>query len=202
MHYKTFSKSFEYKFKERKSLFVCRGENVVSENCALECLNIFRKKYFDSKRVVYSYSILDGTVRFNSDGEPRGTAGEQVLNVINNESLKNVIIMVARYFGGILLGASRLAKTYNEASKNVVEGCGIRILSLCVLFVINVKYSFLDNFLNLVSKFGAKIICSDYGENVVFKCACLKEKFSEFCGSYCDIFFEKMEFDLVGENYF
>ena len=94
---------------EKKSKFIATVIPVVTNEEALAEIEALRSKYWDARHNVYAYTLLDGQMkRYSDDGEPSGTAGMPILNVLEKEELKNVLVVVTRYFGGILLGDRRI----------------------------------------------------------------------------------------------
>jgi len=106
-----------------KSRFICSASPVSSEEEAIEFIEKIKKEFKDARHNVYAYTIGENSnvQRFTADGEPSGTAGMPILNVINQEELKNVAVVVTRYFGGILLGAGGLVRAYTKSAKIGLE---------------------------------------------------------------------------------
>jgi len=143
--YYTVSKPSESLYIVKKSKFI---SNVVPVNGAKEAedhLEKFRKKYWDATHNVYAYSIgLKGELqRFSDDGEPSGTAGKPVLEVIKSTDVKNVLIVVTRYFGGIHLGASGLIRAYSESASRGLKNSKIVKKIKCDVFEITTDYNML-----------------------------------------------------------
>lgn len=118
-------------YEEKKSKFICFIFDINSVKEANDNLELIRKKYFDAKHIVYLYSVIENNtpcIKFSDDGEPQGTGTKMILEMINKESITNTLIIVVRYFGGILLGAGPLARAYlnsfkgayNETSKKEI----------------------------------------------------------------------------------
>ncbi len=117
--YKTISKEGSGEVVEKKSRFLSFLMNVESEEAAEEFLSRFRKKYYDARHVCFAY-ILKGSpavMRASDDGEPSGTAGKPLLELLMREGLSDCLIVVVRYFGGVLLGTGGLLRAYTEAGK-------------------------------------------------------------------------------------
>ena len=107
-------------YEEKKSKFICFIFDINSVKEANDYLELIRKKYFDAKHIVYLYSVIENntpSVKFSDDGEPQGTGTKMILEMINKESITNTLIIVVRYFGGILLGAGPLARAYLNSFK-------------------------------------------------------------------------------------
>ena len=119
-----------------KSKFICVYKKVYNEDDALKYISNIKEEYKDATHYCYSY-IIDNTKRFNDDGEPGGTAGMPILNVIENNNLNYIVCIVIRYFGGIKLGAGGLVRAYSKSAseclktaviKEVVPGKSIKII--------------------------------------------------------------------------
>ena len=114
----------EAEFVEKKSRFIGRVWPVDTEEEALARIQEMKKKHYDATHNCWAYIIRDGAVRFSDDGEPGGTAGMPMLQVLQREGLFNVVCVVTRYFGGILLGAGGLVRAYTKGAKIAVDAAG------------------------------------------------------------------------------
>ncbi|MBQ9280004.1 MAG: YigZ family protein [Clostridia bacterium] len=129
-------------FVEKKSKFIATLIKVNSEEEAIERLTQIRKKYRDAKHNVFSYRIANNTERFSDDGEPSGTAGVPILDILRGEKLQNVLLVVTRYFGGILLGTGGLVKAYSTVAKDVILQAPKVEMKLCNEYHIEVDYNY------------------------------------------------------------
>jgi uncharacterized YigZ family protein len=114
----TVAKPSESLYVVKKSKFIANVVPIKNNNEAESHLEIFRKKYWDATHNVYAYvlGLNDEIQKFSDDGEPSGTAGRPVLEVVKSKEIKNVLVVVTRYFGGILLGAGGLVRAYGESA--------------------------------------------------------------------------------------
>ncbi len=118
MTYKTVLHAAQEEMIEKKSRFIASVKPVVTEQEAIDFINECRGKYRDATHNVYAYVVQEqNTSRYSDDGEPSGTAGVPVLEVINKEGLTDVAVVVTRYFGGTLLGAGGLVRAYGKSAK-------------------------------------------------------------------------------------
>lgn len=102
---------------EKKSKFICNMFHVENAEQAEELLRDIRKKYYDAKHNCYVYKIeKENVLRISDDGEPSGTAAMPMLNILNGKNLSNILVVVTRYFGGILLGTGGLVRAYSQAT--------------------------------------------------------------------------------------
>ena len=123
-NFKTILKSESSEIVEKKSKFISYIHYVENEEMIEEILKEYKKKYYDSRHICYAWRIMkDGQIaeKSNDDGEPSGTAGAPMLNIITKNELTNILVVVTRYFGGILLGTGGLVKAYSEATIKALE---------------------------------------------------------------------------------
>lgn len=111
---------------EKKSKFICNVFHVESVEEAEEKLNIIRKKYHDARHNCFVYKVVEeGAFKASDDGEPSGTAGVPMLNIVNGRNISNVLVVVTRYFGGILLGTGGLVRAYSLATTTALDSATI-----------------------------------------------------------------------------
>lgn len=110
---------------EKKSRFLGRVFPVSSEQQARELIEKVKKQHYDARHNCWCYILKDGAKRYSDDGEPQGTAGQPMLNVFEREGVVDVLCVVTRYFGGILLGAGGLCRAYTKAAKDALDAAGI-----------------------------------------------------------------------------
>lgn len=153
---------------EKKSRFIGYVRHVESEEEAIAFITEIRKKHYDARHNCYAYSI--GTeqplLRFSDDGEPGGTAGKPILEVIKGCELCDVCIVVTRYFGGTLLGTGGLVRAYTEASKVAIEATQIVMKRRTVPVVIKTNYTDLGKLQYILAEEEIAITNSEYGEDV------------------------------------
>lgn len=168
--YKTVRQDGISEYTEKKSRFISYVYPVSAESDALSKLEKLRKKHYDATHVVFAYKIKENNIqRFSDDGEPQGTAGVPVLEVINKGELTDVMIAVARYFGGTLLGAGGLVRAYSKsASLGVASAIPVNMCE-CTLFDIECPYTLLGKLQNTLSANGAKKNDIIYADNITLK---------------------------------
>lgn len=121
---KTIKENTSYELVEKKSKFIAQIFYVQSEDEAINIIKNIKKKYYDAKHNCFAYSIMtkNGIIsRMSDDGEPSGTAGAPMLNILLKKDLSNVLLIVTRYFGGILLGTGGLVKAYSDVCLNALN---------------------------------------------------------------------------------
>ncbi len=140
--YRTVAQEASEQMIERKSRFIATVRPVSEEAQALELISQMKSKYYDATHNVYAYIIADKNImRYSDDGEPSGTAGVPVLEVIRKEGLVDVCVVVTRYFGGILLGAGGLVRAYGSSAKLGIDAAKIITRTLCDLVEVSCDYT-------------------------------------------------------------
>ena len=124
--YLTLRKESSDEFIEKRSRFIGYAKPVTTQEEAMDFINAIRAKHWDATHNVYAYVLRDGqSRRYSDDGEPSGTAGVPVLDVLLKENITDCVVVATRYFGGVLLGAGGLVRAYSHTSKIAVEAAGI-----------------------------------------------------------------------------
>ena len=179
---KTIKKNEETEITVKKSTFIANIFRVDSEEEAKEKIKNICKKYFDAKHNCYAYRILkqeeDRTTvitKFSDNKEPQGTAGGQILEVIKNSQLYNVIIVVTRYFGGILLGTGGLSRAYSESAQKVVQKAEVLKQTIGNEYIIKCGYEDQNEILYELKKQSIKIKNTEYKEKIEITISISKE---------------------------
>lgn len=165
--YKTVEKEAGDFFIEKKSKFIGYAKPVKTQEDALEFISEIKSKHWDATHNVYAYVLRENNIqRYSDDGEPSGTAGVPVLDVMLKESLVDVCVVATRYFGGTLLGAGGLVRAYSHTSKIALEAAGIITMAQCSVMSAEVDYSFYDRLNILLSDFSAVILNTSFSDKV------------------------------------
>ena len=165
--YTTLGKSASAEYTEKKSVFIGYASPVKTEQEALDFINAVRKKHSDARHNVFAYQLNGGGIaRYSDDGEPQGTAGVPVLEVIKKSGADDCVIVVTRYFGGILLGASGLVRAYSTAAKSAVDAAGVVTYESYREFTLECGYSEYQRVEAELPKYGVIVDSSDFGGNV------------------------------------
>lgn len=156
---------------EKKSRFIAQIEPVGSEEEAYAFIEKIKKKHYDARHNCFAFSIGEEMplLRFSDDGEPQGTAGKPILEVINGSGIHNICIVVTRYFGGTLLGTGGLVRAYTDASKEALQNCETKYLQRIFPVNISTNYTDLGKVQYILNNSGINITDTEYGENVVFR---------------------------------
>ena len=157
---------------EKKSKFICNLIKVQSQEEAEKMIKQIRKKYFDARHNCIAYRVYEEdkiVEKASDDGEPSGTAGGPMLNILRNQNLINVLVVVTRYFGGILLGTGGLVRVYSEATLEAIEKAIKIKLILGLSAKVVLDYPSFNTFKYYCQKNDIKIIDVQYLENIVCK---------------------------------
>lgn len=165
--YKTIIGSASSEFTEKHSRFLGYVKHTETDEEAVAFVNEIRSLNSDARHNIYAYVLNESNrSRFSDDGEPHGTAGKPALDIINGYELKDVTVVVTRYFGGILLGTGGLVRAYSKAVKDAIEAAEKVLMVPGDVISAKCDYSLYDRFENILSEFGADIIKSDFLDSV------------------------------------
>ena len=155
----------------KKSRFLGVAAYIETEEEAKQLLASIRKEHFSARHVCYAYSIGEKNPRlkFSDDGEPGGTAGKPILDVINGSGIYNIIVVVTRYFGGILLGTGGLVKAYSEAAKEAVSNAGKKAVCLSDIFTLQTEYGDYDKVRYILESFEGVSYETEYADKVLIR---------------------------------
>ncbi|MCI6457596.1 MAG: YigZ family protein [Clostridiales bacterium] len=167
-NYKTLHKFGVDEYIVEKSTFIGYAKPIKTEEEAIEFVNEIKKKHKDATHNVWAYTVGENMniQRYSDDGEPQGTAGIPTLEVIKKEDLRDVVVVVTRYFGGIKLGAGGLVRAYTKGAKVGIEA-GIVIEKVKYTEVkIKIEYTQLGRIQNEIMNLGFKVKDTIYSEDV------------------------------------
>ena len=186
-------------FVERRSRFIGHIFCTETEEEALTRLKQMREEYWDATHNVYAYIIRDGATRFSDDGEPGGTAGMPVLQVLQREGIFNVTCVVTRYFGGILLGAGGLVRAYAHGAKIALDAAGRSMKRVWTNVYLPCPYSWYERIKLEIAAFDGIIKNTDFGADVSFDLLLPETQTKPFLARVLDLSAGTIE-GLVGEN--
>ncbi len=162
-----FSSYAEDGFEEKRSKFTGRLWRVESAEEAVAKVKEMRETYWDAAHNCWAYIIREGNLmRYSDDGEPQGTAGMPILEVLRHRDLSNVCCVVTRYFGGILLGTGGLVRAYTEGAKLAVAASGVMEMSMFSVLLVACPYPLFEIVQHLLRTFDCTIESTDYGADV------------------------------------
>lgn len=159
------------KYEEKKSTFIGNIKRVNDEKEAIEFINKLKKKYRDARHNVYAYVIGEnmGIQRYTDDGEPQGTAGVPVLDVIKKRGITNTVIVVTRYFGGVLLGTGGLVRAYSKTASLAVDNAKVVEKVNGKALYVQFKYDLLGKIQYICAQNKWYIEDTEYSEDVKIK---------------------------------
>lgn len=167
MEYKTVYEPAKNSFVEKKSEFIGHIAPVKTNEQAVEFINSIKAQHRKARHNVYAYILRDGNIsRYSDDGEPQGTGGVPVLDVLQKEGLTDVCVVVTRYFGGILLGGGGLVRAYSHGCKLAVDAAKIMIMRECSEITVRCDYSFYGKLSYVAPDFEVKIKSEDFADDV------------------------------------
>ena len=163
---------------EKKSRFIANVKSVETVEEAQAYIEEMRKKYWDARHNCSAFSVGTERVitRCSDDGEPGGTAGKPILEVISGSGIHNIVVVVTRYFGGILLGTGGLVRAYSDATKKAIQKSELLFQKDGFEIELETDYSNLENFKYYCKSNDINIINIDYSENIRIKIEMEKEK--------------------------
>ena len=168
--YKTVLENASDEFVEKRSRFIGYCKPVKTEQEAIYFINEKRSEHWNATHNVYAYSLREGNIkRYSDDGEPSGTAGMPVLDVIVKNEIFDVVVVVTRYFGGVLLGTGGLVRAYSHGSKIALEAAKPVIMQNCLVCEARCAYNQYGKVSSLIIGVGAAVDDTVYESDVLVK---------------------------------
>ncbi len=185
MSYQTVFERCESEHVEKRSRFIATLCHCETEEEANNFVKEMKAKYWDARHNVYAYSVQQGRMcRFSDDGEPHGTAGKPMFDVIAGSGITNIAVVVTRYFGGVLLGTGGLVRAYSKATQDVLAKATVFTMLPGTVCEIVCEYSDLAMLQKLIESQEGEIKDTQYTDKITISFV-LKDEF-------CDIFKEKL----------
>lgn len=202
LSYRTVEKCANDEFTEKRSRFIGYVKPVKTEEEAIEFITQIKHENWDAKHNVYAYVLREGNIqRYSDDGEPQGTAGVPVLDVLKKEQIVDCVVVVTRYFGGILLGGGGLVRAYSHASKIAVEA-GVPVeMQLCDISEICCDYSFYGRLAAFIPEQGGVIETTDFNADVCVRFYVPADKTSFFRKELINISNGRYDASVLGQKY-
>ena len=163
----------------KKSKFIANIFEVKREEEAINKISEISKKYFDAKHNCYAYRVYENNQiieKFSDNGEPSGTAGSPMLDILKGQNLINIVAIVTRHFGGILLGTGGLVKAYSDTTKEALQQAKIFEVEFGNIYSISLNYDEVKTFENICDANKIKILSTKYEENVEIIFEAIPEK--------------------------
>lgn len=201
--YKSLRKVDEKEIIIERSSFIGTAKAVADEEEALEFIREIKKKHYEATHNVYAYVLGDDSSvqRFSDDGEPSGTAGVPVLEVLKKNDLRNVCVVVTRYFGGIKLGKGGLVRAYSKGTSAALEASEVIWRTLYKVVAVKVDYTMLGMMQNQLKLAQYVLRDTKYAENVVFEVYVLADEVDNFKAKVIDWCNARVEIEVIDEEY-
>lgn len=165
--YRTVKRQAADEFVERRSRFIGRVKPVKTEEDAVSFIQECKSKYWDATHNVYAYSLREGNIRrYSDDGEPQGTAGVPVLEVLLKSDVTDAVVVVTRYFGGVLLGAGGLVRAYSHGAKIALDAGEVITMALCQTASLLCDYNQYGRILSLIPEAGGVVTDTQFTDVV------------------------------------
>lgn len=177
----------EAEFTEKRSRFLGHVRGVDSEEQARDFIAAMKKEYYDARHNCWCYILRDGPERYSDDGEPQGTAGIPMLEVFRREGVSNLVCVVTRYFGGVLLGTGGLLRAYTKSAKDALDAAGISMVRPWIQADIPCTYAMAERLKSELGAMGAVTADMDYAVQVTIKALIPRENFESLSARIFDI---------------
>ena len=165
---------------EKRSTFLGHVRCVETEDEARAFITEMKKQYHDARHNCWCYLIRGGTERYSDDGEPQGSAGIPMLEVFRREGVTNVVCVVTRYFGGILLGTGGLLRAYTKSAKDALTAAGVSAVRRWVCVDVTCSYALLERVKNAAAALSGAVDSMDYGADVTLHLLLPEEAQADF----------------------
>ncbi|MCD8026902.1 MAG: YigZ family protein [Clostridiales bacterium] len=201
--YKTVLKSAKDEFVEKRSRFIGYCTPVESEKAAVDFINEKRSEHWNAAHNVYAYSLREGNIkRYSDDGEPSGTAGMPVLDVILKQDIFDVCVVVTRYFGGTLLGTGGLVRAYSHAAKIALDASEIVMMQSCLLCELRCTYNQYGKVSSLIPESGGTPDDTVFESDVLIKFHIKPDLLPALNKSFADATSGEVQAQVKGESFF
>ncbi len=191
----------EAEFTEKKSRFIGRIWPVETEEEALQQIQAVKKQHYDATHNCWAYVIKDGAMRFSDDGEPGGTAGNPMMQVLQREGLYNVVCVVTRYFGGVLLGAGGLVRAYTKGAKIAVDAAGKSMKRVWSVLYVPCPYTYYERVKLEVAAFDGILRNTNFGAEVELEILLAQGQKQAFVDRLTDMTSGAVEAMEIGQEY-
>ena len=202
MKYITVKSPAESSYIEKRSEFIGHTSPAETNEDAINFINHIKENNRKARHNVYAYILRDGNIsRYSDDGEPQGTAGIPVLEVLRKNNLTDVCCVVTRYFGGILLGGGGLVRAYSHSTALAIEAAEVLKMYKCSELILSLSYDLYGKITYIFSDYEIKQINSDFSDGVKITARVKSELEKPFCNKLTDITFGKIKINKTAEIY-
>ena len=191
----------EAEFTEKRSRFLGHIRHVDSEEEAKAFVNQIKKEHYDARHNCWCYLLRGGVERYSDDGEPQGTAGIPMLEVFRREGVTDMVCVVTRYFGGVLLGAGGLLRAYTKSAKDALDAAGVSVVRRWVEAELPCSYSLAERLKLEVAAFDGIVTDMDYAASVTIRALVPEERAEDFRARIFDLSAGAVTAALTGEAF-
>ncbi len=188
----------EAQIKVKGSKFIARILPVLSKEEAEENYLLLKKKYYTATHHCLAYRINEDVFRYSDDGEPSGTAGKPILQILDGKHLQEVLCVVTRYFGGTKLGTGGLIRAYSEATAQAIKNLTVKIKVRSRQYNVNFPYELEPNIRRLIAALKGQLKDSKYGKQVQFTVTVPLGQSARFERQLSELHYQAVQFSLVG----
>ena len=201
MSYFTVKDQSKAEFKEKKSIFIGQVKRVETEDEAKEFIQKIKSEHKEARHNVYAYIIGENRMiqRYSDDGEPHGTGGIPMLEVLKKSDLTDVVVVVTRYFGGILLGTGGLARAYSKGASLAIKEAGIVEKVKGISLEIVIEYDLLGKLQHVCAESNTHIEDIEYTDKVKIKILCEFSNLEKFQSQITEVTSGKANFEQAEE---
>lgn len=199
----TIKENVEYILTEKKSKFIAKLIKVDSVEEAEQSIKKNKKKYHDARHNCFAYRVIEDNnivEKTSDDGEPSGTAGAPMLNILKKNNLCNVLIIVTRYFGGILLGTGGLVRAYSDSLINAISNSEKIIQKLGIELEVSMDYRYFEKFQYYCRNNNIKITNANYLDNIKCKIELENEKKDKLLEDFKDTSLNIVDIKIIGKK--
>ena len=194
------TRAAESEFVEKRSRFIGYIKPVETEAEARAFVEEIKKRHYDARHNCWCYLLREGgVVRYSDDGEPQGTAGQPMLGVFEKEGITDLVCVVTRYFGGILLGTGGLLRAYTKGAKDALDAAGVSVVRRWVRQLVPCTYSLYERLKQETESFGAVIEDTEYGADIVLTVLVPEEQSDAYAARILDFTAGTVETLVDGE---
>lgn len=199
--YTTVKHKAEGEICEKRSRFIASVFPVSTAEDALKIVADLKKQYWDARHNVFAYALKNGEVRYSDDGEPSGTAGMPVLDVLKKQNIVDCLIVVTRYFGGVLLGTGGLVRAYTAATLEGIQNAEPVLLMPAIHGTTVCAYPEYEKICRIITANGGICDGTEYTENVTINFFAKEEDFAKICDAVCENFCNRLKIAENGREY-
>ena len=190
----------EAEFTEKRSRFLGHVRMAETEDEARAFIAEMKKKYYDARHNCWCYSIRDGAERYSDDGEPQGSAGIPMLEVLRRRGVTNAVCVVTRYFGGVLLGTGGLLRAYTKSTSDALDAAGVAVVRRWAETELACSYAQTEKMKLEAAAAGGILEDVEYGSGVVLKVLVPAEEAEAFAARIFDVSAGSVRVRVTGES--